>query len=724
MHNRLTSFVLAAVALGALVIAQDQDRPDLQLKAAVYKETVEGDLQGAITLYKQIVSNAASPRPVAASALLSLGGCYEKLGEAQATEARRVYERLVADYSDQSQEATQARARLAALAAVTPARVGDSHLAIRRVPFLDMEGNPSPDGKYLAYVDWDTANVALYDVATGAHHPLTKDGSWGEVERYPDSLIWSPDSRQIAYTWNMSGPQEKYHSELKVLSLDKPTPPRTIIGQEAYLWPRGWAPDGRRILCGLPVGGPTMDQALINVETGAVEKLNLPAGSSSYRFTPDGGSIFYSRPSDGKWNPDDIYLYDLKSGESKTIIQHPAEDLPIGILPGTDWFLFASNRRGSVDLWGVRFRDERAVGEPLLIKQGLQRFTPLSFTNDGQFYYATRAVTDDVFLADVDPKTLKFLGEPRRLASRWEGTTMGGSFSPDGKSIAYVAYRGFGGGGTHATDSLIVQSLEDASAVPAVVDFSEFHLAAVMGPDWTPDGRSIVVAGRQRRDEKGGTAFAVFRVDLPSLRTLDIYWTPAGHSLIAPKNVATTDLVYFPVDGGQDSDTVMRIGLDGRNEKEVFRAPEGQKIRGIDLSPDEKTMSVIIAPGSVNSPSRCALLLVPLNGGSTRKVYEFMSHMGGGVDHAWTPDGRSVLCPVAGEQDEHPWSLQRISVAGGAAPETLYRRNGYTYGMAIHPSGRMIAFTGRVGSSNTSDAWVMEHLKDELKRLAAERDQR
>ena len=184
-----------------------------------------------------------------------------------------------------------------------------------------------------------------------------------------------------------------------------------------------------------------MDRALINVETGAVEKLNLPAGSS-YRFTPDGSSIFYSRPSDGRWNPDDIYLYDLKSGESTTIVEHPADDLAIGVLPGTDWFLFASNRRGSVDLWGVRFREGRAGGEPLLVKQGLQRFTPLSFTNDGAFYYATLAVTDDVFLADVDPKTQKFLGEPRRLSSRWEGTTQSGSFSRDGKSIAYVAYRG------------------------------------------------------------------------------------------------------------------------------------------------------------------------------------------------------------------------------------------------------------------------------------------
>ncbi len=717
MH-RLTSLALVLVALGVLVGAQAQDRSDLQLKSAIYKETVDGDLQGAIAIYKQIVSTAGVPRPVAAAALVGLGGCYERLGR---REAQKAYQDVLAKYADQTEFAAIARDRLGTLKASASAPPKDSGLTIRRVPFVDMTGNPSPDGRHLAYVDWETANVALYDVATGAHRALTKDGSWGEVERYPENLIWSPDSGQIAYTWSMSGPREEEHSELRVISPDKAAPPRTIIGDKRYLWPWGWAPDGRRILCGLQVGGPIMERALINVETGAVEKLNLPAGSS-YRFTPDGSSIFYSSPSDGKWNPDDIYVYDLKSGESAAIVEHPADDLAIGILPGTDWFLFASDRRGSVDLWGVRFRGGRVSGEPILIKQGLQRFTPLSFTNDGAFYYATRAVTDDVFLADVDPKTQKFLGEPRRLSSRWEGTTTGGRFSHDGKSIAYVAYRG-SKARPHATDSLIVQSLEDAGAFPAVVDFSEFHLEGVNGPSWASDGRSIVLAGR-RRDDKGGNAFALFRVELPSLRKTGIYWAPAGHRLGLPELGRATDSVYFAFGAGQALNTVMRIGLDGRDEKEVFRAPEGQGIRGIALSPDEKALSVIIAPGSLSAPSRCTLLLLPLDGGSARQVHEFVNRMGGGVDHAWTADGRSILYAVKDKQDEYSWGVERVSVAGGAAPETVYRRNGLTYGMAFHPSGRTIAFTGRVGSSNTSDAWVMEGLNAELKKLAAERDRR
>jgi len=36
----------------------------------------------------------------------------------------------------------------------------------------------------------------------------------------------------------------------------------------------------------------------------------------------------------------------------------------------------------------------------------------------------------------------------------------------------------------------------------------------------------------------------------------------------------------------------------------------------------------------------------------------------------------------------------------------------------------MITFTGRVGSSNTSDAWIRENLKDELKKLASEAERR
>ena len=201
--QRLTRLVLAAVALGVLAGAQSQDRPDLQLKAAVYKETVEGDLQGAIALYKQIVANAAAPRPVAAAALLGLGGCYEKVGEAQAREARKVYERLVAEFSDQAQEAASARTRLAALAG-TAGVAGGSTMAVRRVwagPGVDAMGQVSPDGRFLTFTDWDTGDLAVHDLATGENRRITRKGSWWPSGEYAEFSVVSADGRQIAYNW-------------------------------------------------------------------------------------------------------------------------------------------------------------------------------------------------------------------------------------------------------------------------------------------------------------------------------------------------------------------------------------------------------------------------------------------------------------------------------------------------------------------------------------------
>ena len=703
--------VLAVVlSMGSSAVQQSQSA-DVLLGEALHQEEVEGDLEAAIATYKKLLAAFPDNRPLAAQAQFRIGMCYESLGR---KEAQKAYEAVLSKYTDQPEFASRARDRLAVLRAPAAAHPKDSRLTIRSVPHMDMYGDPSPDGRYLAYIDWETANVAVYEIATDTTRALTKTGSWGEVERYPENLIWSPDSRQVSYTWNMWDPGEEGSSELRVVSLDKGTPPRTVFKDERYLWPWDWSPDGSHILCGLQVGGPVMDRALINVATGAVETLELPSGSlgGGYRFTPSGDSILYSRPSDGKWNPDDIYLYDLESGESTTIVEHPADDMVVGILPGTDWLLFTSNRRGSLDLWGVRLQEGKAEGQPLLIKQGLRRFWPLNFTNDGSLYYAVSTVTDDIFLADFDPGTQKVLGEPSRLSSRWEGTTMDASFSPDGKRIAYVAYRGIRSR-THVADSLVVQSLQDKNAPPLVVDFSEFHLYHVSVPCWAGDGQSIVLTGRRRGEE--GNVRGLFRVDLSSLSKTNIKWAAEGYGLGWSECARTTDSVYFAFGGPQSPNSVMRIGLDGRDEKQVFRAPEGQRIKHIALSPDEKTLSIIIAP-SLSGPSQCVLLLQPLDGGPARRIHEFIQYTGGFVGHTWAPDGKFIYYMVKDKQDEHSWSVQRISAASGGPAETVYRRNHSSFGIAFHPNGRRFAFTGRVGSSNTSEAWIMENLIEELKR--------
>jgi Tol biopolymer transport system component len=47
----------------------------------------------------------------------------------------------------------------------------------------------------------------------------------------------------------------------------------------------------------------------------------------------------------------------------------------------------------------------------------------------------------------------------------------------------------------------------------------------------------------------------------------------------------------------------------------------------------------------------------------------------------------------------------------------IYKWPGQFFWPTFHPNGRQLAFTGRTTSSASSEVWVMENLRDELKLL-------
>src|SRR5689334_9195265 len=123
MHKLLIGITIGAVLLAG---AQKGDRADLQLQAAINKEVVEGDLKGAIEQYRKVAQGAN--RAVAAKALVRMGQCYERLGDA---EARKAYERVVRDFADQKDPSAEARTRLASLGG--PELRGPASVTMRRI---------------------------------------------------------------------------------------------------------------------------------------------------------------------------------------------------------------------------------------------------------------------------------------------------------------------------------------------------------------------------------------------------------------------------------------------------------------------------------------------------------------------------------------------------------------------------------------------------------------
>jgi tetratricopeptide (TPR) repeat protein len=190
----ITISIVVALGTG---FSPPQSGHDLFQKALV-KERTEGNLQQAIELYQRIVRDFSNDRPLAAKALVQMGQCYEKLGKG---EARKAYERVLRDYADQNEAAAQARTRLAALRKPV---VKESGMVTRQVwtgPGADIEGAPSPDGKFLSFVDWDTGDLAIRDLETGTNRRLTNKGPWEKSEEYAEFSRWSPDGKLIAYDW-------------------------------------------------------------------------------------------------------------------------------------------------------------------------------------------------------------------------------------------------------------------------------------------------------------------------------------------------------------------------------------------------------------------------------------------------------------------------------------------------------------------------------------------
>ncbi|MDO8928088.1 MAG: tetratricopeptide repeat protein [Bacteroidota bacterium] len=180
----------------------------------IMKEEGEGSLREAIELYKSVADNTQADRALRAKALYQMGNCYEKLGQ---QEARGVYEKLVANYSDQPELVTNAKRKLSKLN-VDQAASDNSGIAIRQVQSNGVEIHAySPDGRYATYNDWNNYEIGVVDLKTGKKWEITKDGDMEDIKsHYPVSSIWSPDSKQVVYDWNI----EDYEKEKSTFSYE------------------------------------------------------------------------------------------------------------------------------------------------------------------------------------------------------------------------------------------------------------------------------------------------------------------------------------------------------------------------------------------------------------------------------------------------------------------------------------------------------------------------
>jgi len=115
--NGITIIFLLVMALAA---AQAGAKPaNVLLQDGIYAEQTKGDLDGAMKIYEQIIEDTSAERPYIAEAMYRLGMCYVK--KQNEVKARALFERLVSQFSDQSEVVSKVRPMLDEMTEPDPA---------------------------------------------------------------------------------------------------------------------------------------------------------------------------------------------------------------------------------------------------------------------------------------------------------------------------------------------------------------------------------------------------------------------------------------------------------------------------------------------------------------------------------------------------------------------------------------------------------------------------
>ena len=704
--RRVRCLVLAlTIALGAGLLAATQkpvQQAEVLFESAKQKEVVEGKLQEAIQIYQRIVQDHPTNRGVAAKALLRMGQCYERLGQA---DARKAYERLVREFGDQAEAVAEARARLSAL--VVPPAAKKGGLSVRQVWIgdADLTGSPSSDGRLMATTDWYTGNIAVRDLTTGETRRVTTTGDIMRSTAFGFFAKYSPDNKQIAYAW-FDRKDDLF--ELRVVAADG-TGDRALCRREnAYFYPNSWTPDGRSILAVLDLAkaGAIVSRqiVLVSAESGAVRVLKSQSESdpSSISVSPDGRFIVYDVPqadlvpTPGPRPPfrQDIALMSLQDGRETKLVEHPADDSSPIWTPDGRRVLFVSDRTGSAGLWAVEVADGKVVAPAELVRPDM-KVRPLGFAASGTLFYGLSSDISEVYMATLDLQAGRLLDRPAPVSQRIVARRTRASWSPDGKFLAYVS----------ATDpappgmTITLRALETGEERDVHV---EGQVIRQLG--WFPDGTALVVPGLDANRKP-----SVFRVDVKSGAISTIVQREAQAFRDAKVTHDGKTLVYL----SYANDGKMLGVRDLRSGQDKIIMKSGYWPESMGLSPDGQQVAVTASTG-VEMDAPQVLVVVPVSGGEPRELQRiekprsFLSFV------AWIPDGTHILCGIrqsgAGPQAKTEYLL--VPVAGGEPKKIALPMSGITQ-FSFHPDGRRVAFdAGR----SSSEVWAIENFLPAPKR--------
>jgi Tol biopolymer transport system component len=635
------------------------------------KERADADPRGAIRIYEQVLQDKSIDRKLAAQALLRMAECHQKLGDA---EARKIYERLVREYPDQTDQAAVARKRLGVR--------NTSHVATTRQvwtgPKVDTFGTVSPDGRFISYADWSTGNLALHDIESGTDRNLTAKGSWNNSPDWTEDSAISRDGKQVAFGWWTKG-----RFRLRIANLAGEPNVRDVYDNEdtPNLEPRDWTPDGQWIAVQITRKDLTRQIGLVSVGDGTLRVLKSLdwRGTTRLAFSPDGKLLAFDLPAGADTEQRDIFVLATDGSREIPIAVHPADDQVAGWSPDGSRVLFTSDRSSSSGLWAASLDTK---GPPEFLKPDVPR-DHIGVTKAGAIYYAVDVGTRDILEASIDISSGRVTREPAFVTTTNLGKNTWPVWSHDGKRIAWF---------TSKDPRARRAALTVKDRASGRLSTFEIPLNYPYFPRWVPGSEAIAF---RAADDKG--RLGVHRIDtrtgtvslLPHAtgNLIPAGWSPDGRKLYAQRP-----------DGARQELVTIELDLSTGAERELLRrkagapalvSPDGKQLTYVARNPEAKTL---------------AIMIVPISGGQPKGLVQLDTSHGPMTVLEWTPDSSTVLFKQVNSQD-----LRAIEVGSGrqrAMPLTGPNLELLSQ-FVIHPDGRSIAF---LGGEARREIWALENL--------------
>jgi Tol biopolymer transport system component len=705
MKKFQNSAVLVALTAAALLILSasvlhSQSAQDLYQKA-LSQEKAQGNLDQAIAIYKRVIAGAGADRALAAKAQYHIGLCYEKLGT---TEAEKAFRQVIDKYPEQKESVTAANERLAVITKAQ-STAQNTGIALRQVS-LPADGKISPDGKFIALIDWTNENagdLVLYEVATGKKKALTNMGAGKSKSSYSEvspTVSWSADGAQIAFsTWDRDSDErdlctiDRDGSNLKVISKTKGIDAEKVIG---------WSPDKTAFVISIRNQDGVTTIGDFSLRPGIYREIKKLGNSSRQALSPDGRFVAYMvlQPSlAGERALADIRTIARDGTLDRYIVQHPADDTLIGWTPDNRYILFESDRSGVLSVWAQATENGKPVGNPTCILE--RSISPLGFARDGSLYFTELEKKSEVYLAQVDLATGKTVKPPESIDPSFTGNKYAPIWSRDGGRLAYFITK-------DQNPSLRIQNMADGKYTEIMVDLTTIASSASPVPRWDEEN-FICVRGSRKVDGKlrGG----IFRVDVRTghgelTGSGTGYWGSfpeiEGYTVVLKDNGPRKSLEEYQY-------SLFRKELKTGEETLVVAGKIGQLISGVHVSPDGKWIGYHFT--DYKDPQRLnAFYIVPAAGGKVQQLAPSAERSGMiGPFFFWGPDA-SVLFDrrfyEGGGEVVTRRELWYMPTFDSKQARRLELSDPNLSSLTFHPDGKTIAFSSQV---NGTKVWVMEN---------------